>query len=628
MSDKQMKARPIKRQQRSMQQAKVTPPRRQYLQHWAEVCRYLDAQPRRCIRAPFPDDPPMSYPLLRNMARFKLVRHRNSDCTWQLNQRWQAILNRLAQGITDQEVRQKPAPQQEAAPFVVDYGVDTMYVNVLAEEMPAKFLSRCRQLKDQAQSDYKPISTPWQFGGIPLVLLPNGKGVSDSGGVSWGFIFRNEWVEIRLRTAPVSGIVGMVHFLAECLWLNGPQPALDLMTKALKAMWADATLFDQVSYQLSQIHLCADIAHFPMTLDYLPRLVTRSVKRAIHVPSRDDRALDDSWLHGDAEYSDDDDELYYGSSPPEWEEEIAIPDIYEEAEADLDLEDDEDDLDEDDEEEEGTSDDDEEDLDEDESQWDADGGAIHWRGQRIEGIGFSPAGALSAAWYDKILEERKAKLKKPWMREIHIAGGWQPEMCLTRLEYRHKRPVMNELEVALGHDKGHKWFDDPYVALEHLGDLWAFDVGLPPEHDQVPDVTYRGWMRLVVPDAHDSNRARWATDPMWEVVQRVPFSQELPKPLKRVKQVHPDLDQIDAQIRGYFISRAMLRESYMPGPASLSRELEHFDEQMREWEQRTGRDFGEEVRERARMAGKRVPYKAPMVLPTKRRQKQTEREVG
>src|SRR5215472_5717931 len=59
----------------------------------------------------------------------------------------------------------------------------------------------------------------------------------------------------------------------------------------------------------------------------------------------------------------------------------------------------------------------------------------------------------------------------------------------------------------------------PYTAVDHAGDLWGFGVGLPPEHDHAPDVTHRGWMRLAVPDVQDSNRARWKTDPLWQIVQ-------------------------------------------------------------------------------------------------------------
>ena len=46
------------------------------------------------------------------MSRFKLVRHRNSDCTWQVAQNWQAILERLAQGIAEwEQTKKQPKPQ-------------------------------------------------------------------------------------------------------------------------------------------------------------------------------------------------------------------------------------------------------------------------------------------------------------------------------------------------------------------------------------------------------------------------------------------------------------------------------------------------------------------------------------
>jgi len=155
----------------------------------------------------------------------------------------------------------------------------------------------------------------------------------------------------------------------------------------------------------------------------------------------------------------------------------------------------------------------------------------------------------------------------------------------------------------------------PYTAVDHAGDLWGFGVGLPPEHDHAPDVTHRGWMRLAVPDVQDSNRARWKTDPLWQIVQRVPFAEGLPKPLRRAKHVQPDLDQLGAQMRGYFISWAVVQESYRPGLAALARELEAFEDWAANFEQEKGVNFAEDVRERARLSGKKVPYKAPLSLP-------------
>jgi hypothetical protein len=104
---------------------------RERWEHWSVVCRYLDAQPQRCIAVPFPDDPPISYRLLSNMAQFILVRHRNSDCRWQVSPRWRTILDRLAQGLPSREQPAATPETLEGTPFKVDFGVDTLYVNVL-----------------------------------------------------------------------------------------------------------------------------------------------------------------------------------------------------------------------------------------------------------------------------------------------------------------------------------------------------------------------------------------------------------------------------------------------------------------------------------------------------------------
>ena len=359
---------------------------------------------------------------------------------------------------------------------------------------PWPLLEALATLKGRAQVEYKSVETPWLFGGSVLSLLPNGKGTGQTGGVSWGYILRNELVEIRLRKKPMSGIVAAVHFLAQCFWVNGAKPSLDLMTKALRMLWADEKAFATMRYQTSQIHLCADIAHFPLTDAYLPNLVTHSIKRTVHLPSHADLALDDSLYDEHTSISDDDDWLYQGMPPQDWyDEEPDLSDFIED-------------------EDEGDEEDDQsEEADEDTTQWHPEGAKVHWRGKAMEGIGFSPAGDLSAAWYDKILEERK--VKKAWMRAIHQAGGWEVGMLLTRIELRYRRGILNELEVAYGTEKGARWFDDPYVALDHLGEMWGYGVGYPPEYDSLPDATYRGWMRLAIPDG-DSNRTRWATDPL------------------------------------------------------------------------------------------------------------------
>src|SRR5258708_36536938 len=50
---------------------------------------------------------------------------------------------------------------------------------------------------------------------------------------------------------------------------------------------------DGIRFQLSQIHLCADVANFAPQPSHLPRILTRSLKKAIHIPSVSDELAAD-----------------------------------------------------------------------------------------------------------------------------------------------------------------------------------------------------------------------------------------------------------------------------------------------------------------------------------------------
>lgn len=57
-----------------------------------------------------------------------------------------------------------------------------------------------------------------------------------------------------------------------------------------------------MGYQLSQIHLCADVANFPLDATLLRRLVTHSISQQVHIPS--DGETDDA-LDVEIHYDDD-----------------------------------------------------------------------------------------------------------------------------------------------------------------------------------------------------------------------------------------------------------------------------------------------------------------------------------
>jgi hypothetical protein len=599
-------------------------PSYRHLCHWEEVCLYLDSQPYRSVSYPFPSDPPITARLLKRMAAYKLVRHRDTDCRWQLSPRWQSILSRLWTGALADEVANEaagPLPLDPVAPFVADSGVDTLYVNLLsADGLPARLITDCDALKAQAQEEDASIETPWSVLGAPLSIYKTGKGTSGQGrGVSWSYILRNAQVMVLLRKTSLAELLGSVRLSSEALWTLGPRAALDGVRRDLRLLWGGGQggqHYKALRWQVSQIHLCADVANFvPIPID-LERVLTRSLKKAIYFPSATE--VDLAFTPTDDAMSLEPWELDW--APPEW---AALPlelldqaglsswqDATDEAlEADGIF---------------GLDHDQQVDAcgADEESAADKQGATVHLWGQRASGFAFSPGAALSAVFYDKLLEEQRSG--KRWMEPIHRAGGWEPQMPLTRVEARFRRTALRELRRALGSEQSTldasavhvapSRFEDPWQCLEHLGDLWGYFAGLPPEADRAPDVTFRGWLRLAVPAADDGNRSRWPTDPTWETIQRAVCAASQQQPLRRDPRAAHDLTQVDAELYGLLKLRAVLRGEYLDATTTLSQELHAFAERMDNVDAERGRDFAEDVREKARMLGRAVPLQSRRTL--------------
>jgi len=565
-------------------------PSRKHLRHWERVCLYLDSQPYRALRYPFPTDAPVTARLLRRMARFGLVRHKD-DCSWQLSLRWRSLLRRLWEGAPE-EAPAALASAHETVPFIVDQNVDTLYVNLLASALPRRLANTCAILKAQAQEADQPVETPWRLFDAPLSMWKAGVGTSEKNkGVSWSFLLRNAYVMLRLRKTPRQQLVGSIRFSAECLWTYGPRTALDEAKDALARLWGEAEEekehFDHVVWRLSQLHLCVDVANFAPEPTDLERIVTQARKMAVHIPSVDDAlnafAIDEGF----------DDFLV--APPDEWSDiPVSMLDHLDLALQHAFLDD--------------------EDNGEDDAKGqvkesnevepvDESGTSVYLWGRRASGFAFAPGAALSAVIYDKALEERRSG--KRWMETIHTAGGWRAEMSLFRIEGRFTREVLREIAAGMTLTPG-DWCDNPWLALEHLNDFWAYFVGLPPEHDLAPDTTHRGWLRMTVPQ-NDSNRARWPTDPVWAVIQRTHFGNLAPQPLQRGKRVAHDLAQIDAELYGLFKLRSVLRGRQLDETLTLSLELRAFAEQMDAIDLEQGREYYQAVREKARMLGRPVP---------------------
>src|SRR5262249_40155924 len=122
----------------------------------------------------------------------------------------------------------------------------------------------------------------------------------------------------------------------------------------------------------------------------------------------------------------------------------------------------------------------------------------------------------------------------------------------------------------------------------------------------------------VVPEAGDTNRSRWPTDPVWRVVQSATFA-EAPAVVRRLirrRQRGTEVAVLDRGQFGYLVSRVALQHAD-GGHWTLSRALGEALPALETLEAKktqAGRDFGESVRERRRQRGLPLPV-AEKVLP-------------
>lgn len=136
-------------------------------------------------------------------------------------------------------------------------------------------------------------------------------------------------------------------------------------------------------------------------------------------------------------------------------------------------------------------------------------------GLKVTGFDFGRdkrgASGLSCRIYDKTCE--LAHSGKDWFREVWRSHGWTEEDGkVWRVEFSFKREALHEL-MQEGAFHG---VEDVYTLPDVLPVLWAYAAGhAGGGADGLPD----GWLRCVVP-TDDSNRSRWPTHPVWEVIQR------------------------------------------------------------------------------------------------------------
>jgi hypothetical protein len=226
-------------------------------------------------------------------------------------------------------------------------------------------------------------------------------------------------------------------------------------------------------------------------------------------------------------------------------------------------------------------------------------------GKRLSGVTWSPGGAISFVQYDKTLESRLRH--KRFMEPIWRANGWDRTGSVIRHETRLRRDALRTVGLPIDVQGS---LDDPWTFLEHIGDVWAYVVGQAPRDtatvSNCATATSQvdvAWIRLVIPDV-DTNRSRWPTDPLWQLVQTAPFTDAPNKArrlMRREQHVHA-VEQLDVGAYGYLISRmALLHPRGETFDVSVG--LRGLFQALAKIAASPEKDFGELVRRRRRRHG-------------------------
>src|SRR5215469_4776361 len=137
-------------------------------------------------------------------------------------------------------------------PTIVGANVDTWILNVHGTLSPDldEQLAAFKQASQEADED---IPTDWSFNGQTLYIKAHGSGRQ------WRYILHCPSLHLDIGRGKLNGIVGKARLASVFLWECGPEAALDLFL---------VDFYGQgFSLQVSEVHLCADIAGWELTLE-------------------------------------------------------------------------------------------------------------------------------------------------------------------------------------------------------------------------------------------------------------------------------------------------------------------------------------------------------------------------
>jgi hypothetical protein len=164
---------------------------------------------------------------------------------------------------------------------IVGAHIDT-WINNVKGTLRDSLGEQLDSLKEAAQELEDDIATPWTFAGETLLLKPHGSGRQ------WRWILHCPSLHLDVGKGKLNGIVGKARLSSTFLWQYDSGEALSILWEFLQDFYGTA-----FTLQVSEVHLCADVAGWDLSLDDARAFISRGHRRKTHLDLPDDQDSSD-----------------------------------------------------------------------------------------------------------------------------------------------------------------------------------------------------------------------------------------------------------------------------------------------------------------------------------------------
>jgi hypothetical protein len=166
-------------------------------------------------------------------------------------------------------------------PCIVGANIDTWILNIKGE-LCAELADELEQLKLASQEADDDLATSWAFAGETLFIRAHGSGRQ------WRWILHCPSLHLDVGPGKLNHIIGKARLASVFLWAQGPDVALAQLYAFLVSLYGEC-----FTLQVSEAHLCADIAGWELALDAANAFITRGHHRQTHLADPNAADTDD-----------------------------------------------------------------------------------------------------------------------------------------------------------------------------------------------------------------------------------------------------------------------------------------------------------------------------------------------